>query len=170
MLTPATWAQLLPRNVEMMHSALYPHAASTMSAITIPLGLPKVLTCMYKSHCFCCYSTFTSWPYKGIAFFQKKKNLSQSAIFHILLLSRTFLRASAKSSMTLQSRTILHALSSSCKESSLRSFLGTVTPSIFLYFWFYLSLFKLYCKSSITYERNNNQLWKTKHRVLIKTS
>ncbi len=79
MLTPATWAQLLPRNVEMMHSALYPHAASTMSAITIPLGLPKVLTCMYKSHCFCCYSTFTSWPYKG--FFENKKITCHKVIF-----------------------------------------------------------------------------------------
>lgn len=37
MLTPATWAQLLPRNEEMMHSAVFSHAVCKMSAITIKL-------------------------------------------------------------------------------------------------------------------------------------
>lgn len=36
MLTPATWAQLLPRNAEMMHSAVYLHAVLTC-AITMQL-------------------------------------------------------------------------------------------------------------------------------------
>lgn len=36
-LTPATWAQLLPRNPEMMHSAVYLHAVFTMCAITMQL-------------------------------------------------------------------------------------------------------------------------------------
>lgn len=48
MLTPATWAQLLPCNMEMMHSAMCTHAVCTMSAVTIPLGLPKVLPCLYQ--------------------------------------------------------------------------------------------------------------------------
>lgn len=52
MLTPATWAQLLPCNLEKMLSAVRPHAVRTMSAITIPLGLPEVLPCMYKGY-FC---------------------------------------------------------------------------------------------------------------------
>lgn len=37
MLTPATWAQLLPCNAEMMHSAVYLHAVFTMCAITMQL-------------------------------------------------------------------------------------------------------------------------------------
>lgn len=78
MLTPATWAQLLPCDVEMMHSAMCPHAVCTMSAITIPLGLPKVLPCMCKG-CFCYYLTFTSWTYESMGF--TLHNVLPSAVF-----------------------------------------------------------------------------------------
>lgn len=77
-LAPATWDQLLPCNVEMKHSAMLPHAVCTMSAITISLGLPKVLPCVYKGRlCYC--PTFISWHYESMGF--TWHNLSPSAGF-----------------------------------------------------------------------------------------